>query len=180
MAAGPITAAVGFALMTALDARAHYVTQVLPGMIVFGLGLSMTVAPLTTAILGDVDQRHAGIASAINNAVARVAGLLAVAAFGALVAARFGAAIDRAAPGDDRAARATLEEAKHRPLEITVAAGAPPERRPELEAALQSASVDAIHAGLWTIAASLALGGLISGIGIVNPPRPARSPPDAD
>jgi EmrB/QacA subfamily drug resistance transporter len=172
MAAGPITAAVGFALMTGLDARARYVTQVLPGMVVFGLGLATTVAPLTTAILGDVDQRHAGIASAINNAVARVAGLLAVAAFGALVAARFGAAIDRAAAGQDAPARASLEQAKHRPLEITIPAGAPPERSSELEAALQGASVEAMHAGLWTIAASLALGGLISGIGIVNPAAP--------
>ena len=55
----------------------------LPGILVFGLGLAGTVSPLTAAILGGVDQRHAGIASAINNAIARVAGLLAVAAIGA-------------------------------------------------------------------------------------------------
>jgi EmrB/QacA subfamily drug resistance transporter len=175
MSAGPITAAIGFALMTGLDARARYATQVLPGMIVFGLGLAMTVAPLTTAILGDVDQRQAGIASAINNAVARVAGLLAVAAFGALVAGRFGASIDRALAGasPDDAPRAALVEAKRRPLETAARDGVPPDQRPQVEAVLRASSVEAMHAGLWAIAASLALGGLISGIGIANPsPRP--------
>jgi EmrB/QacA subfamily drug resistance transporter len=177
MSVGPLTAAVGFALMTGLDARARYVTQVLPGMIVFGLGLATTVAPLTTAILGDVDQRHAGIASAINNAVARVAGLLAVAAFGALVAARFGASIDRsvAAPNTpDAQTAAALVEAKRRPLETSIPAGVPPTDRGPFETAVEAASVDAMHAGLWAMAASLALGGIIAAIGIANPRRGAK------
>ena len=80
MTVGPITAAAGFALMTRLDATASYLTQLLPGVVVFALGLAATVAPLTAAILGGIDERHAGIGSAINNAIARVAGLLAVAA----------------------------------------------------------------------------------------------------
>jgi EmrB/QacA subfamily drug resistance transporter len=173
MSAGPITAAVGFALMTTMDAHASYLTQVLPGLIVFGFGLAATVAPLTTAILGDVDQRQAGIASAINNAVARVAGLLAVAAVGALVAARFGASIDRAAmsaPALDPPAEAALADAVRRPLETRIsAAGVPPDSRPRLEAMLQAASVDAMHAALWAMAASLTVGGLISIVGIRNP-----------
>jgi EmrB/QacA subfamily drug resistance transporter len=172
MSAGPLTAAVGFVLMTGLDARSRYFTQLLPGMIVFGLGLAMTVAPLTTAILGDVDQRHAGIASAINNAVARVAGLLAVAAFGALVAARFGASIDRvAAAGEmpDAATVAALAEAKRRPFGTASPAGVPFADRGRFSAALEGASVDAMHAALWAIAASLALGGVVAGVGIANP-----------
>ena len=60
-------------------------TEVLPGVVVFALGLSMTVAPLTAAILADADEHNAGIASGVNNAVARVAGLLATAAVGAVV-----------------------------------------------------------------------------------------------
>jgi EmrB/QacA subfamily drug resistance transporter len=83
MTFGPLLAAAGFLLMLRMHTRAAYFTEVLPGILVFGLGLACTVSPLTAAILGGVDQRRAGIASAINNAVARVAGLLAVAAIGA-------------------------------------------------------------------------------------------------
>jgi len=84
MTAGPIVAAAGFLLMSRVQLPFSYPRQLLPGVLVFGLGLSMTVAPLTAAVLADIDQRHAGLGSAINNAVARVAGLLAVAALGTL------------------------------------------------------------------------------------------------
>lgn len=79
MTLGPIVAAVGFLLMLSMDETAFYPTQVLPGQLVFGLGLSITVAPLTAAILGAVPTHDAGIGSAVNNAVARVAGLITVA-----------------------------------------------------------------------------------------------------
>ena len=83
MTAGPIVAGAGLWLIGRLGGRAAYTTHVLPGVLAFGLGLSATVAPLTAAILAGVDQRQAGVASAVNNAIARVAGLLAVAAVGA-------------------------------------------------------------------------------------------------
>jgi EmrB/QacA subfamily drug resistance transporter len=82
MGAGPMVAACGFALLSAATVPVAYASAFLPGVLVLGLGLAMTVAPLTAAVLGDVDERRAGVASAINNAVARVAGLLAVAAIG--------------------------------------------------------------------------------------------------
>lgn len=82
MAAGPLVAAGGFFLMLRVQQQVAYVGALLPGVVVFGLGLSMTVAPLTAAILGDVDTRNAGMASAINNAVARIAGLVAIAVIG--------------------------------------------------------------------------------------------------
>jgi EmrB/QacA subfamily drug resistance transporter len=85
MAGGPVVAAIGFALMLRVDASVNYWTQLLPGILVFGLGLSMTVAPLTSAVLGSIRPEHAGIASAINNAIARIAGLVAVAAVGVIV-----------------------------------------------------------------------------------------------
>jgi hypothetical protein len=90
MGVGPIVAAAGIALYTRMDADADYLTQVLPAVLVFGLGLSLTVAPLTATVLGGVPEAEAGMASAINNAVARVGGLLAVAAIGAVVASRLG------------------------------------------------------------------------------------------
>jgi hypothetical protein len=63
-----------------------YATDLLPGLLVFALGLSMTVAPLTATVLADADESDAGIASAINNAVARVAGLIGVSVVGVVVA----------------------------------------------------------------------------------------------
>jgi EmrB/QacA subfamily drug resistance transporter len=85
MASGPVVAAAGFALMLRVDASVNYWTQLLPGILVFGLGLSTTVAPLTSAVLGSIKAQNAGIASAVNNAIARIAGLVAVAAVGVIV-----------------------------------------------------------------------------------------------
>jgi EmrB/QacA subfamily drug resistance transporter len=115
MAGGPIVAGVGLWLLGRMGTHPDYARDILPGVITFGLGLSATVAPLTAAILGGVEQQHAGVGSAINNAVARVAGLLAVAALGA------------------------------RPF----------------------------GAGMSAMAALLWAGGLISAVGIKDPPRPA-------
>ncbi|HEV3171510.1 MAG TPA: MFS transporter [Actinocrinis sp.] len=79
MTVGPAVCAVAMLLLSRVGAHAPYPTSVLPGAIVLGLGLSLTVAPLTATALGALDERHAGIASGVNNAVARAAGLLAVA-----------------------------------------------------------------------------------------------------
>jgi MFS family permease len=85
MTAGITVAAVGMALMARIGVHASYLTDVLPAAIVFGLGLSLTVAPLTATVLASADVRHAGVASGVNNAVARAAGLVAVAALPAAV-----------------------------------------------------------------------------------------------
>ena len=94
MGFGPIVMAVGLALLTRLDRDLDYLTGLLPPLVVFGVGLSMTVAPLTAAVLADADEYNAGIASGINNAIARVAGLLGIAIVGAIVAGRHGDAAD--------------------------------------------------------------------------------------
>jgi EmrB/QacA subfamily drug resistance transporter len=77
--------AIGMALMMRIGPHASYVTDVLPAVVIFGLGLAMTVAPLTATVLASADVRHAGVASGVNNAVARAAGLIAVAALPAAV-----------------------------------------------------------------------------------------------
>jgi EmrB/QacA subfamily drug resistance transporter len=79
MAGGPILAAAGTLLLLRAGRHADYLTDVFPGVMVFGLGMSATVAPLTSAVLSAASNRHAGIASGVNNAVARAASLLAVA-----------------------------------------------------------------------------------------------------
>jgi EmrB/QacA subfamily drug resistance transporter len=76
---GPLVIAAGMLLMSRIEPGDDYVTGVLPGIVVFGLGLTLVVAPVTATVLAAADSRHSGIASGINNAVARVAGLLAVA-----------------------------------------------------------------------------------------------------
>ncbi|RKR92053.1 EmrB/QacA subfamily drug resistance transporter [Micromonospora pisi] len=79
MTVGPAVCAGALVLLAGVGSRTSYLTGVLPAVLLLGLGLSLTVAPLTATALGSVDERHAGIASGVNNAVARAAGLLAVA-----------------------------------------------------------------------------------------------------
>ncbi len=76
---GPLIVAVGLVWMTQIDPDDAYLTSILPPVLVFGLGLTLVVAPVTATVLAAADTRHSGIASGVNNAVARVAGLLAVA-----------------------------------------------------------------------------------------------------
>jgi EmrB/QacA subfamily drug resistance transporter len=87
MGAGPLISAGGLLLLLRTGIDTTYASDVLPALLVFAVGLSTTVAPLTAAVLADVDEADAGIASAINNAIARIAGLVGVSVVG-LVAAR--------------------------------------------------------------------------------------------
>ncbi|MET0325080.1 MAG: MFS transporter [Ilumatobacteraceae bacterium] len=80
MTVGPLLVATSMIMLTGITADSTYVTGILPGIVVFGLGLSLTVAPLTATALGAVDVHHAGVASGVNNAVARTGQVLAVAA----------------------------------------------------------------------------------------------------
>jgi predicted MFS family arabinose efflux permease len=88
MGAGPLISAVGILLIARTGMHVSYLTDLLPALLVFALGLSLTVAPLTATVLADADEEDAGIASAVNNAVARVAGLIGVSLIGVVVAAR--------------------------------------------------------------------------------------------
>jgi EmrB/QacA subfamily drug resistance transporter len=85
MTAGPLVMGVGSFMLLAVSDDFSYWTQALPGLVVFGAGLTLTVAPLTSAILGAIETSRSGIASAVNNAVARIAGLVAVALLGTIV-----------------------------------------------------------------------------------------------
>lgn len=79
MAVGPVVCAAGTVLLAGIDAETRYVTDVLPGVVLFGLGLCLLVAPLTATALASAEDRHVGVASGVNNAVARAAGLMAIA-----------------------------------------------------------------------------------------------------
>jgi EmrB/QacA subfamily drug resistance transporter len=167
MGFGPIVAGCGFLLMLHLGTHVEYWAQLFPAIVIFGLGLAITVAPLTSAILSDVAPAQAGIASAVNNAVARVAGLIAVAAVGAIVAAQFNNVINQRLQSSIPAH--VITAAKQVPLQLIPPK--PYQNDPAFREALSSASVSAFHAGILTIAGLLIAGGAVALIGIRNPER---------
>ncbi len=103
MTIGPVIVGAGLVLLARVGAGDGYLTVILPAVIVFGLGLSATVAPLTAAVLASVDDAHMGVASGVNNAAARVAGLLAVAVLPAAVGLDLAAGADAVTDGVHRA-----------------------------------------------------------------------------
>ncbi|HTU87210.1 MAG TPA: MFS transporter [Solirubrobacteraceae bacterium] len=169
MGFGPLLSAVGLALMLRLGAHVNYFTDLLPGLIVFSLGLATTVAPLTAAVLSDADEGDAGIASGINNAIARVAGLIAIAALGAVISAQFKSTLSHGLAGISLspAARSAVAQARQE----TLARVNPAHTGVVVAHAVQVASVHAFRVGIGISAVLVALGGLIGLVGIVNPRR---------
>jgi len=147
MTLGPIVGGLGLLLMLRIGAEADYVVDVLPAILVFGLGLSATVAPLTATVLDSVDERHVGIASGINNGVSRVAGLLAIAILGAVISARFAAVAGSGVSGGPLTANAA------------------------------DASTSAFHLGIVIAGILMILGGIASGLWIENPRRRVEAVP---
>jgi EmrB/QacA subfamily drug resistance transporter len=173
MGAGPLMAGAGMLMLLSFGVHVDYLTEVLPGILIFSLGLAITVAPLTAAILAGVDQSEAGIGSAVNNAVARVAGLIATVAVGALVAAQFSASLDHHLAGQPLTprGRAAVAEAKQLTLGRPPVAGVPPPQAVVITRASGESSLEAFRVGIGVASALVIIGGLIGAAGIRNPRR---------
>jgi EmrB/QacA subfamily drug resistance transporter len=173
MTAGPIVGGIGLLLMLRIGSDAYYLTDVLPGVLVFGLGLSATVAPLTATVLDSVEERHVGIASGVNNGISRVAGLLAIAVLGAVISAHFGSSLDSELAGQPLrpAAEKSVADAKAQPLAVPETRKLPPVEAERVRSASVAASTSGFHLGLVIAALLMIAGGIASGLGIENPRR---------
>jgi hypothetical protein len=132
----------------------------------------MTVAPLTAAVLAGMEH-DAGIASGVNNAIARVAGLLGTAAVGAVVAAAFVSSLDThlASTPLGGAGRAAVQQAKHLALGVPEVRDLPPSQAHAIAHAAVQASLHSFHVSLVIAAVLVATGGLIGVVGVRNPSR---------
>jgi EmrB/QacA subfamily drug resistance transporter len=175
MSAGPLIASAGLLLALRIGPHPGYFSDLLPAVVVFALGLSLTVTPLTTTVLVGVEADGAGIASAVNNAVARVASLLATAGVGAIVAAHFASKLHErlrhvALNGH---ARSAVAAAEHLVLGRPSVSGLPRAQGAAIVRAADAASLSSFHLGVVIAAALLALGSLIGLAAVRNPPRTA-------
>ncbi len=172
MSAGPLISAAGLLLALRIGANPSYLSDLLPAVVVFALGLALTVAPLTTTVLAGVQSAGAGIASAVNNAVARVAGLLGTAGVGAILAAHFASTLHERlrAVALGRDARTAVAAADHLVLGRPSVSGLPSSEGNAILRAADSASLSSFHLAIAIAAALLTLGALIGLAGIRNPP----------
>ncbi len=181
MGAGPLVSAAGMLLLLRAGLRADYFDEIFPAIVVFGVGLAMTVAPLTATVLAHVSSAEAGIASAVNNAIARIAGLLGTAAVGTVLAGTFTASFDRrlGAVHLGAAGRAAALAAKHLVLGRPPVGHVPATQARALIAAANGASVESFHIAVVIAAALLIAGGLTGAIGIerINPRVSGVAPP---
>jgi MFS family permease len=168
---GPIIAAAAFVLLGRPGIGGRYATTFLPGIVVLGLGMAMSVAPLTTTVMGAVGESRAGIASAINNAISRLGGLLAIALLGLVLATVFGRSLDRSLD------RLQTPPAMRRQVDAQRPKLAAAEvDDPELQRAIAESFVAGYRAALWT-AMGLALVSAACAALLIGRERHGEPPP---
>jgi EmrB/QacA subfamily drug resistance transporter len=177
MTLGPLLVASGFFALLRLDASTSYFADLVPALLLYSLGLAVTVSPLTATVLADADEHDAGIASAVNNAVARTSGLLATAAVGAVLAGFYADRLDSEL-GERTltpAAEAQVEQARDRALSPVNPAALPARDRAVVTAAVQDAGVSTFHLAAMIGGCMLTAAGLLGGLLLRNPRRPTAA-----
>lgn len=168
---GPVIAAAGFGLLALPGMGGSYWTTFFPPMAVLGLGMAIAVAPLTTTVMATVEERHAGAASGVNNAIARVAGMLAVALLGTVAVGVFGAALDRHLA--DRQAppelRRVLDAQAAKLFEAEVPRQVQGEQRQVIERALDESLVQSFRVAMLVCAGLALLSALCAAPAIGRP-----------
>jgi EmrB/QacA subfamily drug resistance transporter len=161
---GPIIVAFGFLLFAVPSVGGSYWSTFFPAVLVLGLGMAVSVAPLTTVVMGSVDQDRVGTASGINNAVARVAGLLSIAVFGFIMVAEFTGYLHSrlsniAMPTD---ARMELQSHASKLAALKAPSGVEPATASAIQSAVEASFVFSFRVLMW-ICATLALVGAAIG-----------------
>ena len=177
---GPLIAAIGYLLLAAPGIGGSYWATFFSAVLVLGLGMAVSVAPLTTAVMNSVEVKHAGIASGVNNAASRAAGLLAVAVLGVVILSAFGRALDT------RMARLDLPGEVSQALDaqrVHLAAAAVPESlSADARAAIEQAIAESFVAGfrlVMIVAAARAVLSALAAAAFIQGAAPRTVGPDA-
>ena len=165
---GPSAAALGFAMMALPGVGGSYWTTFFPAIVILGIGMSISVAPLTTVVMGAIDVRHSGVASGVNNAVSRAAGLIAVAALGLVMTASFGRSLDtrlvRADVGAEVAAALAGQHERWAAVEVNTADA---DEQAVVELVVHAAFVDGFRRVAW-VASALSVLAAISAAALIT------------
>jgi EmrB/QacA subfamily drug resistance transporter len=184
---GPAITGVGFALFALPGTHADYWTGFFPAITVAGLGMAITVAPLTTAVMGAVDNDRSGVASGVNNAVSRVGGLVAIAVFGIVMLAVFNGSLDSKLPAVSLSAevRQQVDTQRSKLAAIEIPSGISSSQQASLRETIDTSFVDgfrliALMCGGLAWASALSAWALVEGKGVGEEERADHGGRDAD
>ena len=167
---GPLVAATGI-VVASFTGPGQTLTVLVPGIALFGVGLSFTVTPVTATAIGSAEQRYSGIASGFNNAVSRVAGLVAIALMGTIVVALWHSGMASASVGASAPVKSALESVSDKAFVIPPTPGMSAVEAGDVRQRATAAAQKSFREGMWLAAALVAAGGVVSAVGIQSKPR---------
>ena len=173
---GPLIVTVAFVLFAVPSISSNYWTSFFPAVVLFGFGMAVTVAPLTTTVMGSVSKEQAGVASGINNAVSRTAGLLAIAVFGVVILHAFSRELGTRlnAVGVDEQVRSSIYEQRVKLAGVEVPEHLDSQHREQIKQAITGSYVFGFRL-LMIVSAALALASALCAWGWIGKSRPAKS-----